>query len=264
MADETSIEGILFDMSGVLYVGSKVIDGAIATVDRIKRAGHAVRFITNTSTRSLQALHRGMLELGFTVEKEEILSAVQAAVIYLRQQPDPCCFLVLDRDAQQDFKEFRQSECSADYVIVGDIGTSWNYSLLNRIFRLILNGARLIAIHKNRFWQTDQGLQLDLGGFVAALEYACNQEAVIIGKPSADFFNMAIKDIDLPASRVAIVGDDIDSDVGGGQEAGLTGILVKTGKFRQTYVDRSSIQPDYTLDSVRDLPALLGIPPDAA
>ncbi|MGR9107668.1 MAG: HAD hydrolase-like protein, partial [Gammaproteobacteria bacterium] len=109
------------------------------------------------------------------------------------------------------------------------------------------------------YWQTEDGLQMDLGGFIAALEYASSREAMIIGKPSKDFFELALKDIELPASQVAIVGDDIDSDVGGGQLAGLLGILVKTGKFRPEDLDQFPIKPDLLLDSVRDLPAALGV-----
>ena len=255
----SSVRGILFDISGVLYVGSKAIDGAIEAVEKIKRAGYPCRFITNTSTLSLQSLHRGLLEKGFTVEQEEILSATQAAKIYLGQQRGSSCFLLLADDAKKDFSEFRQSDQSADYIVVGDIGTAWNYALMNRTFKLLRNGAGLIAIHKNRYWQTDEGLQMDLGGFVAALEYASNREAMIIGKPSGNFFAMALKDLNLTASEVVIVGDDIDSDIGGGQKAGLTGILVQTGKYRRDEVENSPVNPDYTLESVRDLPGLLGL-----
>ncbi|MEN8259676.1 MAG: HAD hydrolase-like protein, partial [Pseudomonadota bacterium] len=118
-------------------------------------------------------------------------------------------------------------------------------------------GAELIAIHKNRFWQTDFGLKMDIGGFVVALEYASGKPALTIGKPSADFFRMALKSMDLSASDVAIIGDDIDSDVGGAQAVGMTGILVKTGKFREEYVAQSRVTPDWVIDSIRELPAFL-------
>ncbi|MGR9107430.1 MAG: TIGR01458 family HAD-type hydrolase, partial [Gammaproteobacteria bacterium] len=170
-----SIQGILFDLSGVLYVGSKPIDGAIDALARVKRAGYPCRFITNTSTRSLESLFRSLVAMGLPVEQEEILSAPQAAKQYLREQKDPVCFLVLAEDVKQDFAEFDQSDTRADYVVVGDIGSAWNYALMNQIFKLLLDGARLIAIHKNRYWQTEDGLQMDLGGFIAALEYASSR-----------------------------------------------------------------------------------------
>ena len=122
-----------------------------------------------------------------------------------------------------------------------------------------IGGAKLIAIHKNRFWQTEGGLQMDIGGFIDALEYASGVRAMIIGKPSPDFFQAALDDMGLKASETAIIGDDIDTDVGGGQQSGLRGILVKTGKYRQAYAERSTIKPDLTIDSIRDLPAALGL-----
>ena len=129
--------------------------------------------------------------------------------------------------------------------------------MLNEVFNCLISGAKLIAIHKNRFWQTERGLQMDIGGFIEALEYASGARAMIIGKPSLDFFQIALDDMGLSPSETAIIGDDIDTDVGGGQQAGLCGILVKTGKYRQAYAQASPIKPDLILDSVRDLPGML-------
>ena len=93
--------------------------------------------------------------------------------------------------------------------------------------------------------------------FVAGLEYVSGSKATIVGKPSTDFFDLALKSMDLPPGKVAMIGDDIDSDVGGGQNAGLLGILVKTGKYREDYVAESDVEPDAIIDSFADLPRRL-------
>jgi len=255
----SSIRGILFDLDGVLYVGSTVLEGAIKAVDEIKRRGYLCRFITNTSTLSRASLHEKLTGLGFAIVEDEIVSATRAALIYLQRFDDPVCHLLLADDVKQDFRHFRQSDSKADFVIIGDIGEAWSYALLNRVFNLLIDGAEMIAIHKNRFWQTEHGLQMDVGAFVSALEYASQKQAAIIGKPSPDFFKAALTELGLPPEQVAIVGDDIDSDIGGGQGAGLTGILVKTGKYRQTYADNSPIVPDLLIASIADLPDLLPV-----
>lgn len=252
-------KGILFDLDGVLYVGSQAIDGAIEAVARIRASGMPCRFVTNTSTLSLDSLQHKINALGFDVDRSEIFSAPQAAVLYLRQQPDAICRLLLKDDVKRDFDEFRQSALDANHIVVGDIGDAWSYRLLNEVFQCLSRGARLIAIHKNRFWQTEAGLQMDIGGFVEALEYASGVTAMIIGKPSRDFFQMALTDMGLAAGEAAIIGDDIDADVGGGQDAGLRGILVKTGKYRQAYAEKSQVKPDWVIDSIEALPALLGL-----
>ena len=107
-----AIRGILFDLDGVLYVGAEAIDGALETVARIRASGMACRFVTNTSTLSLDSLQQKINALGFAVSKQEIISAPQAAVLYLRQQQNPVCRLLLADDVKQDFAEFRQPQSS--------------------------------------------------------------------------------------------------------------------------------------------------------
>lgn len=253
------IKGILFDLDGVLYVGPQAIAGAADAVERIRDAGLPCRFVTNTSTLSLASLQRKINALGFSIAREEIISAPQAALLYLRSQDEPVCRLLLADDVRQDFREFRQSDAEADYIVVGDIGHAWTYALMNAVFNRLIQGAKLIAIHKNRFWQTERGLQMDIGGFVHALEYASGSAATIIGKPACDFFRIALNDMGLQPETVAMVGDDIDADVGGAQQAGLRGILVKTGKYREAYARNSTVKPDLTIDSICQLPQALGL-----
>ena len=125
------------------------------------------------------------------------------------------------------------------------------------LFRSMHSGAELIALHKNRFWQTEQGLKADIGFFVAGLEYVCSNNARIMGKPNADFFQRVLDSASVGAAETLMVGDDIDSDVGGAQLLGMKGCLVKTGKFRQAYFEASPVKPDWVLASVADLPAVL-------
>jgi HAD superfamily hydrolase (TIGR01458 family) len=255
----SAINGILFDLDGVLYIGSQAIEGAVEAIERIHAGGIPCRFITNTSTLSLTSLQHKIHAMGFAIPTEEIISAPQAAVLYLKQQHDPVCRLLLADDVKKDFTGLRQSDTEADHIVVGDIGSAWSYDLMNEVFNCLSNGAKLIAIHKNRFWQTEHGLKMDIGGFIEGLEYASGVKATIIGKPSLEFFQIALDDIGLESSDVAIVGDDIDADVGGGQQAGLKGILVKTGKYRQSYAEASPIKPDWLIDSIKDLPGLMGL-----
>jgi HAD superfamily hydrolase (TIGR01458 family) len=125
------------------------------------------------------------------------------------------------------------------------------------LFGLLVSGAKLVAVHRNRYWQTEMGLQPDLGLFVTGLEYAADVEAIVVGKPARQFFQAACQGVALEPARVVLIGDDIESDIGGAQQAGLEGILVHTGKYRAERVRRSGIRPDSEIDSVADLPELL-------
>jgi HAD superfamily hydrolase (TIGR01458 family) len=253
-----TIKGIMFDLDGVLYVGSNAIEGAVEAIEKIRLSGLPCRFVTNTSTLSLASLQQKINAMGFSISADEIISAPQATLLYLKKQHEPVCRLLLADDVKKDFKDFPQSNTIANYVVVGDIGNAWSYPLLNEVFNCLMQGAKLIAVHKNRFWQTEHGLQMDIGGFIEGLEYASGSKAMIIGKPSANFFQFALDDMGLKPQEVAIIGDDIDVDIGGGQQLGLMGVLVKTGKYRQSYTESSLIKPGLIIDSIISLPGLLG------
>lgn len=247
------IRGILFDLDGVLYVGDQVIDGAVNTILYLKEQQIPHRFVTNTTTQSRKALSQKLHALGFPIEPHDILSTPVAACGYLRQRQPRSCYFLVSEAVRDEFQEFSASETSPDVVIIGDIGRTWTYDLVNHIFHMVMAGADLIALHKGKYWQTSEGLRVDIGVFIAGLEYVTGVEAIVIGKPSPVFFQAAVHELDLPKNEIVMVGDDIDADVGGAQECGIRGILVRTGKYRQDAVAASSIVPDATLDSIADL-----------
>lgn len=253
---------ILFDLDGTLYLGNQEIPGAVNTIAQLRQQGFKLRFLTNTTTKSHAELLTQMVSLGFSLVPEELISAPIGARLELQsiQQKleSPLRIWPVVGDAiKSDFAEFEWDEISPDFVVLGDIGEQWDLTLINRMFNAMHSGAELIALHKNRFWQTEEGLKADIGFFVAGLEYVCSKNAQIMGKPNADFFQRVLDSVGVSAAETIMVGDDIDSDVGGAQRLGMKGCLVKTGKFRQAYFDSSTVKPDWVLASVADLPAVL-------
>ncbi|MEM8952680.1 MAG: TIGR01458 family HAD-type hydrolase [Verrucomicrobiota bacterium] len=254
-----ALQGLLIDLDGVLYVGNQPIEGAREALQAISDRGIVRRFITNTTTRTTIEVVEKLNHMGFAVDKGEVFSAVTATVSFLRKQKggNPSVELIVRDSVRPEFNEFPADDEYPDFVVVGDIGAAWSYPLMNRAFRQILNGAELIAMHKNKFFQGEDGLLLDIGAFVQGLEFATGQTARIIGKPTRDFFAHALASLNLPAKQVAMIGDDIESDVGGGQAIGLGGILVTTGKFREVTFEASAVEPDLILQSIADLPEVL-------
>lgn len=251
-------KGLLIDLDGTIYVGENVIDGAVEAIEQLRRKNIPFRFTTNTTTCSTRSLCEKLRQLGIPVDKREFFGTIDAAVRYLRQHDSPKCYLLLSDDPMEDFAEFPKSQDRPDFVVIGDIGKLWDYDLMNRVFHMLHSGARLVALHKGKFWQTKDGLRMDIGAFVAGLEYVSGQTAVVIGKPSKQFYNLAVEELGLVTPEVAMIGDDIESDVGGAQSAGLIGLLVKTGKYRQESAANSSVKPDLLLSSICELPKLLG------
>jgi len=270
------VDGLLIDLDGVVYISNQAIPGAAEAITRLKSKNIPMRFVTNTTTMSQNSLHKKMTGMGLPIERHEIISAVQAAVLFLRDpvahsllwdrkiEHPPSCYLVLTDDCKKDFAEFQQTDKNPDYIIIGDLETSrpqlavgssidtqtWNYELLNKIFNLLISGSKMIALHKGKFWQTEQGLTLDIGVFVAGLEYVTGQTATIIGKPSKTFFELALRDLGVPASRAAMIGDDLDNDIAGAQAVGMKAILVKTGKYREELVKKSKVKPDVIAEDI--------------
>ena len=154
-------------------------------------------------------------------------------------------------------QEVRRRRFEADAVVLGDLGDGMTYQRLNRAFRLLLDGAELVTLARNRYWQSSDGLMLDTGPFCSALEHASGKTAILAGKPAPAFFETALASTGIAAAEAAVIGDDLESDVGGGQAAGMRGILVRTGKFREGDLDRSAVRPDAVLASIADLPDIL-------
>ncbi len=258
-----SIRGVLLDLDGVVYVGDEPLTGAVQAVRRLRDRGLSLRFVTNTSTKPISAVEAKLERLGIDIEPGEVISAVRTAVLTLQRLKAKSLYLVVDERVRAEFDEFAPvgffpdaPSTRPDFVVVGDIGNRWDYDLMSSIFRLVHDGAGLLAVHKGRSWQTENGLALDIGAFVAGIEYAAGIEAIITGKPAAGFYEATLDDMGMRPDETIMVGDDIDSDVGGAQALGIRGVLVRTGKYREDYASRSSIVPWQTLDSIRELLSL--------
>jgi HAD superfamily hydrolase (TIGR01458 family) len=166
--------------------------------------------------------------------------------------------LIMNDEVKGDFAELQEADVECDAVIVGDLGEAFGYDVLNRAFREVMNGAELIALQKNRYWMRADGLSLDVGPFVAAIEFATGREAYVVGKPARGFFEQVLADLGMRAGETAMVGDDIESDIGGAMRAGLATVLVRTGKYREDRVRASGIGATAVVGSIADVPALLG------
>jgi HAD superfamily hydrolase (TIGR01458 family) len=253
------VEGLLLDLSGVIYVQDEAVPGAAEALGRVRSDGIPIRLVTNTTMRPRSSVLERLERLGVEADPEELITPASLAKRRCADAGYESVSLVVLDELRADLEGLEEQGDSVDAVIVGDLGEGWDYDVLNRAFRQLMDGAALIALQKNRYWETAEGLSLDAGPFVAALEYATGREAEVVGKPSPAFFELALGELGVPADRAAMVGDDVEADVGGAMEAGLAGVLVRTGKYRQDLVADSGIEPTATVDSIADLPQLLSI-----
>ena len=251
-------QGLLIDLDGVLYIGGRPVPGAREAIQYLMENEVPFRCISNTTRKCRKTISVQLSEMGFAIPEEYIFTPPHAAVAHMKKTGKERFFLLATGDVNRDFADAgtRVAE-NADYIIVGDAGEVFTYSNLNTAFRLLMDGAELIALEKDRYWMAQDGLSLSAGPFVSALEFATGKQALIMGKPSKTFFELALKDMNLTSGQVAMIGDDLHTDVGGAQAAGMTGILVRTGKFREEYLRDSSIKPDRIMDSIAHLPEIV-------
>jgi phospholysine phosphohistidine inorganic pyrophosphate phosphatase len=251
---------LLIDLDGVIYQGDRLVDGALESLDWLKRSQIPHLYVTNTTSRSRAALLEKFVELGFEAQLDELMTPIVATNQWLDTRRMHRIAAFVTPSAMVDFSgvEIISPECdqAVDAIVIGDLGDAWDYQLLNRAFRLLMQNPRpqLVALGMTRYWRSQDGLRLDVAPFIKALEHAASCEACVVGKPAAAFFAASLALLHCTAEQAFMIGDDIAGDVNAAQACGIRGIQVRTGKFREADLS-GEIKPFAVLDSIADLPA---------
>lgn len=252
---------ILFDLDGTIYEAGIPLPGAPEAVAALRARGFQVGFVTNTTSRSRRLLTERLARCGVSAEPAQICTALRAGASHLAADGLRRISALVPEAALEDLADFEITEQNPQAVVVGDLDNRWTFDILNRAFGHLMRGAELVALSRDRYWQTAEGLKLDCGPFVAALEYASGKQAVVCGKPSAEFYRTALASLGPWAlerpHEVLMVGDDLWGDIRGAQEAGLRACLVRTGKFREEVYARSGVAANHLVASVAELPAIV-------
>ena len=238
-----NMRGVLLDLGGVVFYGQTLVEGALEAIGRLRDAGLPVRYLTNTTRRSARRLTADLAQMGLKLAPGELLTPGQIAVDYLTtQRLTP--HLLVHAGLEEEFSALPPGDAEA--VVVGDAGERFTYSNLNAAYRKLEAGAAFLALAENRnFKDSDGERSIDAGAFVRALEYASGRKATVLGKPSEAFFRLAVEALGCGAEETVMVGDDAEADVGGAMAAGLMGVLVRTGKYRDGDEDRLDPPPTH-------------------
>jgi HAD superfamily hydrolase (TIGR01458 family) len=265
------MRALLFDLDGTMYTDAGPVPGAVEAILALRARGIPYQFVTNTTGRPRAKLVERLVSYGFEAAPENILTPVRAAVTLCQGRGLHRVAPYVPAATLEDLEGLdlvagtstrpASSAGPPSAVIVGDLGDLWNYRLLQEAFGFLMDGAELVALSRDRYWLRGDGLALDAGPFVSALEYATGKSAAVTGKPTAEFYHAAVETLSLPAGiptrDIVMVGDDIWSDVRGAQDAGYSGWLVRTGKFREEKLQESGIVPDRVIGSVAEVVGML-------
>ena len=252
-----SIKGILIDIDGTIIHKGKPIEGAIETLNFLKKNKIKILYLTNTDSKTPQSVAENLRNFGFNIEEKEIFSPIIALKNFLLTQKDKKIYLISNKEIREEFRQFKlvNSTENPDFVVIGDFRDDWNVEYLNEAFKCVLNGAKLLGTQGNMFFLNSMGEPtLDTGAFVKLISDAANAHSEIFGKPSENFFLKALKLLNLDKSEVLVIGDDIYSDILGAQKVGIDAFLVRTGKGSIIKEDElKKIKPIKIIDSINNI-----------
>jgi HAD superfamily hydrolase (TIGR01450 family) len=265
-----AVGGVLFDIDGVLVTSWRPIPGAAATLRTLDEHRIPRSYLTNTTTLTRLQIASALSAAGMNVRPEEIITAALLTADHVRAHyPGARCFVVNSGDIAADMPgvdivDSLAPGATPDVVILGGAGPEYDHRTLSRVYEWMTAGVPVVAMHRSTAWETDAGLLVDTGMYVLGLEEASGRSVTAVGKPAPVGFEAAAARIGVDPEEMHMVGDDLNNDVLPAQVVGMTGVLVRTGKFRQPALDRwatdqFAMQPDHVIDSVADLPTLLGL-----
>ncbi|MFH0882851.1 MAG: TIGR01458 family HAD-type hydrolase [bacterium] len=259
MATIRGIQHVFLDIDGVLMLGDQPIPGGTTTVNKLLSLGIKVSYVTNTTRKPRRKIYEELQKLGFHLDENDVICPAIIARETILQMKRPSVALFVADEILEDFEGLKITTQRAGAVIMGDLGDKFTPEILDQIFKLTFTGSELIALQKNRFWRDEIGLRLDLGPYVAAIEYATGKKADVVGKPAPGFFRGLLTRYHIRPENALMVGDDIEADILGAQRLGMKTAQVKTGKYDADFVTRTGVEPDEIVPSIADLSPALGI-----
>jgi HAD superfamily hydrolase (TIGR01458 family) len=255
---EEGMAGVALDIDGVLRQDSTLLPGARDAVCWLAESGLPFVLVSNITSCDRASLARSLLDSGLPVAAADVVTPSKVAADYIRASgPDARCYVVAEGQPFTESDGLTLVDEDVTHVVFGGAGPSIGYEQLNAAFGHLTAGAELVALHRNLSWRTSAGLALDSGAFVLGLEAAAGVTAKVLGKPEAEFFRLALATKGIDPCKALMVGDDVVTDVLAAQAIGMTGVLVRTGKFSEAALVRAGGKADYVIDSIADLGALI-------
>jgi HAD superfamily hydrolase (TIGR01450 family) len=268
-----AIGGVLFDIDGVLVTSWEPIPGAAEAL-RVLAANQIARaYLTNTTTRTRVQIAALLTKAGMEVTPDEVITAAMLTADYVRDRyPEARCFLVNSGHIEEDMpgidlvhsSDVKDADPAApEVILLGGAGSEYDHVTLSRVYDWMAQGIPVVAMHRSMSWNTAEGLRVDTGMYLHGMEENSGRKATAVGKPAPEGFLAAASRLGVDPEEMYMVGDDLNNDVLAAQVVGMTGVLVRTGKFREDTLarwaeDEYAMQPNHVIDSVADLPPLLG------
>jgi glycerol-1-phosphatase len=228
-----SYENVVLDLDGCVWVGTECTREAPAAVSELRSAGKRLVFLTNNAWHSPEEFVRKLWSLGIQASLEEVVTSGAAVQYFLSGTARRSAYVIGSEalfrhvtDAGHRVINGTDDPARAEIVVVAGHDT-FAYDQLRDATRAVLAGAELVASDRDRNFPHEDGVWPGTGSVLAALEYATQQTAHVVGKPEPEIFRTAIDR--LGAGRTLVIGDRLDADLQGAAAAGLDAAIVLTG-----------------------------------
>lgn len=253
-------DGLILDMDGVLWHGDEPLDGLVSFFDAIERTAIPLILATNNSTRTIKQYQSKLAGFGIQVRPDQLITSAYAAADHILGQGGAgTSVYAIGEEGLIDALTSRKlvlGKDGVDCVVVG-LDRHLTYQKMAVANRLIRDGAEFIATNADPTFPTPHGFDPGAGAVLAGVIAATGVQPIVVGKPEPLMFQQALAALGTRPERTVMVGDRLDTDILGGQRAGVRTLLVLTGVTTHNEVLGSSIQPDWVLEDIRALKAFL-------
>ncbi len=254
MTPLADITHLVIDMDGVLYVGDEALPCLAEFTAFLRRRLDGFLLATNNSTLSPRQYAAKLARMGVDIAPSEILTSGTATASFLAQQyPAGTRVHVFGEDAAREAM-LEQGFVLADdavEVVVATMDRAVTYDKLKRAAVLVRRGARFFATNLDPTRPTEEGLVPGTGAMVAAIEVGSGVKPIAIGKPEPTMYQIALARLCARPETTAALGDRLDTDILGGERAGLATILVLSGAT--TREEAEAWGPNYIFDDIAAL-----------
>ncbi|TCP53278.1 4-nitrophenyl phosphatase [Tumebacillus sp. BK434] len=249
-------EAFLIDLDGTLYRGKDVIPDAPAFIRWLEATGRKYLYVTNNSSRRPEQVAEHLRALGIPAETEHVFTSSMVAAQYIKEHggAGKKAFVIGEeglRDALTDVG-IELTDQHPDYVVQG-IDRSFSYDKLKTASLSIQAGAVYLATNVDKALPTEQGLLPGAGSLLAAVKTASGADPVVMGKPEARMIDYAVELLGVAKERAVVVGDNLETDILAGVNAGVRTVLVLSGFSKQEHVGAAEGKPTVIVDSLTDL-----------
>ena len=252
---DREISSYLVDMDGVLVHEEQPIPGADTFIGALEDKGLSYLVITNNSIFTQRDLSARLSRARIRIPPERLWTSALATAQFLDdQRPGGTAHVVGEAGLTTALHDvgYVLSEVEPDYVVLGETRT-YSFEAITRAIRLIRGGARFIATNPDPIGPTPAGPLPATGSVAALISKATEREPYFIGKPNPLMMRSALRAIDAHSESTAIIGDNMDTDIVSGLEAGLEAILVLSGVSDRNEANRYPYRPSRVVESVAEI-----------